>query len=108
MLLLFSADRAFCNYILYTNFLAKVKLVKAGKLEFQTNHIISTIYFQEEILDKPVFGPSSKLDVDLSSGKVLGIDTFRKEFAVLRSWYRFKQNIIVHACCWWALMETGK
>ncbi|KAL4985863.1 hypothetical protein BDW68DRAFT_179314 [Aspergillus falconensis] len=108
MLPLFSADRAFRDYTSCTELLAKVKSVQASELDFQTNHIISTIHFREDILDKPVFRPSSELDIDSSSGKALGADAFGKEFAALGSRCGFEQNVTVRACRRWALMETDK
>ncbi|CBF79037.1 predicted protein [Aspergillus nidulans FGSC A4] len=44
----------------------------------------------------------------MANCKALGADAFGKEFAVLGSQCGFEQNITVHACRRWALMETAK
>ncbi|CBF82971.1 hypothetical protein AN3315.2 [Aspergillus nidulans FGSC A4] len=67
MLPLFSADRAFRYYGSYTEILDQLDSIKLSDLASQDNHVISRIHFRKDILDTPVFRPSSELDIQSST-----------------------------------------
>ncbi|KAL4954732.1 hypothetical protein BDW69DRAFT_193781 [Aspergillus filifer] len=84
------------------------EFVKPSDLNLQTNHVISRIHFQKELLDTPVFRPSSELGCKTSTGRERGADASGKEFAALGCRSGYKRNITACACRQWALMETNK
>ncbi|KAL4954213.1 hypothetical protein BDW69DRAFT_163609 [Aspergillus filifer] len=108
MLPLFSADQTFRHYESYTEILDEVDSIKPSDLTLQTNRVISRIHFRNELLDTPLFRPSSELGCETSIGRPRGADAFGKEFAALGYRSGYKQNVTARACCRWALMETDK
>jgi carbonic anhydrase len=108
MLLLFSADRAFCHYKSYTEILDEVDSIKISDLESQSNHVISRIHFRKDLLDTPVFRPFNELDCETSTGRARGADAFGKEFAALGHRSGYEVNVTGRACRRCALMEAGR
>ncbi|KAL4916359.1 hypothetical protein BDW62DRAFT_218817 [Aspergillus aurantiobrunneus] len=72
---LFSANGAFCHYILSSEILDGLESIKVN------------------ILDTPVFWLIRELDVQSSTGKARNADVFRKEFAALVYWSGYRGNI---------------
>ncbi|KAL4948932.1 hypothetical protein BDW69DRAFT_198491 [Aspergillus filifer] len=62
---------------------------------------------KRNLLDTPVFRPSSELNCESSTGKAIGADSFGKEFAALGHRSGYAENVTTRACRRWALMETG-
>ncbi|KAL3439835.1 hypothetical protein BJX65DRAFT_291535 [Aspergillus insuetus] len=108
MLPLFSADQAFSDYGSYTEILEELETIKRIDFEGRSNAVISTIYFRKDLLDTPVFRPSSELNCESSTGKAIGADSFGKEFAALGHRSGYAENVTTRACRRWALMETDK
>ncbi|KAL3467666.1 hypothetical protein BJX64DRAFT_299023 [Aspergillus heterothallicus] len=108
MLPLFSADQAFSDYGSYTEILEELETIKRIDFEGRSNAVILTIYFRKDLLDTPVFRPSSELNCESSTRKAIGADLFSKEFAALGHRSGYAENVTTRACRQWALMETDK
>jgi hypothetical protein len=104
-----SADGVFREFSSVDELLDAVETVAAatGPKE-RDNELLSTVYFNEELLEVPLLRPYTELLIEDTSGKARGADSFGKEFANLGYRSGYIQNITGRACRRWALMETGK
>ncbi|OJJ98557.1 hypothetical protein ASPACDRAFT_31552 [Aspergillus aculeatus ATCC 16872] len=99
-----SADRAFRDFESVSEILALAESIQSGDSE----KILATIDFTPEVLDTPVFRPFNEQEIQKSTRRSRGADSFGKDFAELGNRAGYTRNVTARACRRWALMETDK